>query len=131
MMQVVLDHLWQSTLFAAIAGILTLLLRGNSARIRYWLWFLASVKFLFPFSLLVSLGQSLGWRTAAPIAPPRFSFVVEEVFVPRAIHNAVSTIPAAGPSVVPAVLLALWACGVAVVAFLWWREWRPIRTALR
>src|SRR6202023_1283023 len=26
---------------------------------------------------------------------------------------------------------AVWACGVAVVLFFWWREWRPIRTALR
>ena len=33
------NHLWQSTLFAAIAGLLTLALSNNCARVRYWLWF--------------------------------------------------------------------------------------------
>ncbi len=32
------DHLWQSTLFAVVAGLLTLILRNNYARARYWLW---------------------------------------------------------------------------------------------
>jgi bla regulator protein blaR1 len=31
------NHLWQSTLFAAIAWLLTLLLRRNRAQVRYWL----------------------------------------------------------------------------------------------
>ena len=47
------NHLWQSTLFAAVAGLLTLLLRKNHAGARYWLWMAASMKFLLPFSLLV------------------------------------------------------------------------------
>jgi beta-lactamase regulating signal transducer with metallopeptidase domain len=51
-----LDHLWQSTLFAAMAGLLTLTLRRNGARIRFWLWFAASMKFLLPFSVLAALG---------------------------------------------------------------------------
>jgi bla regulator protein BlaR1 len=32
------NHLWQSTVFAGIAGLLTLALRKNHARTRYWLW---------------------------------------------------------------------------------------------
>ena len=48
----ILDHLWQSTLFAAAAGLLTLALRGNSARVRHYLWFAASAKFLVPFAAL-------------------------------------------------------------------------------
>ena len=55
-----LNHLWQSTVCAGIAGLLTLLLRHHSARIRYGLWFAASVKFLVPFFLLVTLGRR--WR---------------------------------------------------------------------
>ncbi|MGA7235683.1 MAG: hypothetical protein WBY44_08390 [Bryobacteraceae bacterium] len=31
---------------------------------RHPVWLAASVKFLIPFSLLVSLGGQLGWRTA-------------------------------------------------------------------
>jgi len=32
------NHLWQSTLFAGVAGILTLALRNNRARVRHWVW---------------------------------------------------------------------------------------------
>ena len=39
------NHLWQTTLFAGAAGLLTLLLRKNRACVRYWLWIAASVKF--------------------------------------------------------------------------------------
>ena len=54
------NHLWQSTLFAVAAGLLTLTLRKNHARARYWVWLAASVKFLIPFSLLVEIGRSSG-----------------------------------------------------------------------
>ena len=43
------NHLWQSTLFAGIAGLLTLLLRNNRAHARYSLWLAAPAKFLVPF----------------------------------------------------------------------------------
>ena len=46
------DHLWQSTLLTGAAGMLTLMLRHNGARARFWLWFAASLKFLLPFTLL-------------------------------------------------------------------------------
>jgi hypothetical protein len=36
------NHLWQSTLFAITAGLLTLFLRSNQARTRCWLWLAAS-----------------------------------------------------------------------------------------
>ena len=51
------NHLWQSTLFAIAAGLLTLILRNNYARTRYLLWLTASLKFLIPFSTLVSAGN--------------------------------------------------------------------------
>ena len=50
------NHLWQSTLFAGVAGLLTLALRKNPARVRHWVWVAASLKFLVPFSALVGLG---------------------------------------------------------------------------
>ena len=54
-----LDHLWQSTLVAALAALLALALHNNSARVRFWLWFAASIKFLVPFAALAALGESL------------------------------------------------------------------------
>jgi hypothetical protein len=49
------NHLWQSTMFAIVAGLLTLAFRKNRAKVRYWLWFSASLKFFIPFSLLINL----------------------------------------------------------------------------
>ena len=71
------NHLWQSTLFAAAAGLLTLLLRKNHARARYGLWLAASVKFLIPFSLLVSIGSRLAWSHPAPAATVRLYVTLE------------------------------------------------------
>ena len=71
------NHLWQSTLFAGAAGLLTLALRKNPARVRHWVWVAASLKFLIPFSLLVALGSNVGWRTAPRDRPSAFSTVVK------------------------------------------------------
>jgi len=54
------NHLWQSTLFAGVVGLLVLSLRRNQAMVRYGLWLTASAKFLVPFSLLVSAGNQFG-----------------------------------------------------------------------
>src|SRR5229473_7170196 len=62
-----LTHLLQSTLFAGVAGLLTLALKKNHARARYCLWLAASVKFLIPFSVLVDLGSRFGWSTGRPL----------------------------------------------------------------
>lgn len=67
------NHLWQSTLFAAAAGLLTLALRRNRAQTRHWLWLAASMKFLVPFSLLVDLGSHWGRNAAPAIMPPSLS----------------------------------------------------------
>src|SRR5260370_27035612 len=60
-----LNHLWQSTIFAAVAWLLTIAFRQNRAHVRYWLWFSASVKFFVPFALLINLGSRLPWAPAA------------------------------------------------------------------
>ncbi len=57
------NHLWQSTACLAMAGLLTLLMRREQARVRYGIWLAASIKFLVPMSLLIMLG--------ARLAPPR------------------------------------------------------------
>jgi len=96
----VMNHLWQSSLFAAVAGLLTLLLRRNRARTRYWIWLAASVKFLIPFSLLVEAGGHLGWREAS-VAQSNQSFAIEQIFAapvaaiaaPVAVPRAPGTLP--------------------------------------
>ena len=59
MIAALLDHIWQSTLFAGAAWLLTLAFRRNGAALRFWLWFAASIKFLVPFAGLAALGEYL------------------------------------------------------------------------
>ncbi len=66
-----LDHLWQSTVFAMVAALLTLAFRRNRASVRYWLWFAASVKFLVPFSILTAIGSRLPGAPAAQVMAER------------------------------------------------------------
>ena len=64
-----INHLWQSTAVVLVAWLLTLSLRPNPARVRYAIWMIASIKFLFPFALLTSLGAH--WATLEPHTPSR------------------------------------------------------------
>ena len=57
MSSAILTHWGQSTIFAAVAALLTLALRNNCAGARHRVWLAASVKFLVPFSVLVSGAQ--------------------------------------------------------------------------
>ena len=127
------NHLWQSTLFAGIAGLLTLALRKNSARVRHWIWVAASVKFLIPFSVLITIGDHIEWRRAAAIAP-NVSIVVEQVSQPftavAASSPMLDTVQNA-PNPLPEVVFGIWACGFVGVAFSWWIRWRRIRIAVR
>jgi bla regulator protein BlaR1 len=65
------NHLWQSTVFAGIAGLLTLVSRNNRAHARYCLWLSASAKFLVPFSALMLAGGLGGRHSVVVRAPAR------------------------------------------------------------
>ncbi len=87
-------HLWQSTLVLIAAWVLTRLCRRNSAEIRYWIWFCASLKFLVPFSLLQQLGDYLGRSLPAPLTlAPTILETGSAIFVPRSATSAASIIP--------------------------------------
>jgi len=128
------NHLWQSTLFAALAGLLTLALRNNRARSRHRVWLAASWKFLIPFSVLISLGSHIHWRTAPQITPSGISVVMDEVTRPFTVAAAspapMSTaLPPA--NIIPAFLYAIWAGGFLGISCSWWVRWRQIRVAVR
>jgi bla regulator protein BlaR1 len=125
------NHLWQSTLFAAAAGLLTLALRKNHARVRYWLWMAASLKFLAPFSLLTSLGSRMAWWHGSSATQGSLSFVIEQVSRPFAQQArpqaSVQTIFAS----LPAILVVTWACGFAAVLIVWFVRWRRVSVGIR
>src|SRR4051794_8346887 len=90
------NHLWQSTVFAAAVALTTMVMRRNSARLRYWLWLAASLKFLIPFSVLVSVGGGVARPTAAPVLPALTVVRVSTYFAPAPTFPTVA--PAAARS---------------------------------
>src|SRR5688572_24257947 len=130
----VANHLWQSTLFAGAAGLLTLALRNNPARVRHAIWVVASLKFLVPFSLLIALGSQVEWQTQALTPPAGLSVVLDQVsqpFTPPAPSMLpVSTAPEYAGTL-PVALWTVWACGFVLLAALWWVRWRRIAAAVR
>jgi hypothetical protein len=129
------NHLWQSTVFAGIAGLPTLALRRKYVRTRYWLWLIASVKFLIPFRLLSALGSGLGWLTASRMVVPEPSVVMDQISQPfPQLQSPAVVAPTAlahPGSPMLALLLALWAGGFVAVACSWWLRWQRIRAAAR
>jgi beta-lactamase regulating signal transducer with metallopeptidase domain len=125
------DHLWQSTVFAAFAALLTLALGHKRARVRHGLWLAASCKFLVPFSLLIVLGGRVGWR-APQAAPTGVVVAMEAISEPFSLPVAAPRPPEPHQTnPFPAVLLAVWACGVVGISINWWRRWRRIAATVR
>jgi len=124
MTQFVIDHLWQSTLFAGLIGLLTLAFRNNGAHIRFALWLTASLKFLVPFSLIVGAGKILN-APAHPAATP-WPARLDDFIAPT---HAVKT-PGPGGHL-ETILWVAWACGVAVVLLRWTFQGLKLRAALK
>jgi len=125
-----LSHLWQSTLIVGIVWLMARVLRGNRARVRYWLWTGASVKFLMPFSWLVSLGAKFEWRMAPAVASPAATFV-EQILAPPIVSTVASPATAQSTTLWLWGLALVWVAGFLVVLFWWWRQWGPVHAALR
>src|SRR6202453_1031407 len=120
------NHLWQTTLFLAIDGILTLSVQKNRARTRYGVWLAASVKFL------------VGWLRGSTGTKGGVYFAMEQVsqpftqptmaLIPRSAHAPGFT---GWIHLLPAVLMALWLCGLVVVISVWVARWRRVSAVTR
>ena len=118
------DHLWQSTVVAAAAALLTIPFRRNAAWIRHAIWLAASLKFLMPFRRSSQMGQRLG--VAPPAADPerleiQINFVVDSVVRPFSIQPADVPISAVSAGTdwlgaVPYVVAIVWAAGAATAS---------------
>jgi beta-lactamase regulating signal transducer with metallopeptidase domain len=119
-------HLWQSTLVLIAAWVLTLVCRRNSAEIRYWIWFCASLKFLLPFSLLQQLGDYLGSTLPAPLtlAPTIFE-TGSAIFVP-----SIGNVDGFDRSVLPTLAISIWALGASALLLRWMSQWRAMHALL-
>ena len=124
-----ITHLIQSTIFAAVIGILTLAFRNNRARIRYWLWLSASIKFLIPFSLLVSLGEWLKPSALTTPLPSTVTIVLGELTAPSLTPPA--GIASANAPIFPGILITLWIAGCVTALTIWIVRWNRIRSTMR
>jgi len=130
MIDALLDHLWQSTLFAAVIGLLVPLFRSNSAAVRFWLWFAASVKFLIPLSIFAVLGRYL----LGPVIPDvtvRIISAIQPVAAPFAANAPVLAAPAAAHLMALDLATGAWALGGAAVLALWLLQGARLRMVLR
>lgn len=130
-----LNHLWQSTLFAVAAALLAFLLRKNRAQTRYSLWLIASLKFLIPFSLFVAIGNHLQWLASAPAAHATLSIAVQEIgkpfFAPPLSFSVAQPAMPNTTDLVSFIVFAIWFCGFVAVLLRWLRSWIQIRAAVR
>ena len=123
-------HLWQSTMVAAVVAVIALALRGNRARVRYGVWFAASLKFLIPFAPIVTLGAGLqsshsvislpGVSAVAVIGQPLIEMPLTDPIVPVVPTGATPW----------AVLYGVWLAGLIGVLAARLRTWRRIRRAI-
>ena len=123
-----LDHIWQSTLFAGGIAFLTLFFRRNSAGVRFWLWFAASVKFLVPFAGLVVVGEYLSrqFPTALPSSLLAIQPAAEKLSAPARLLVA----PHANGGDPTALLLGIWMLGLVAIAALRLLRWLGLRAVI-
>jgi beta-lactamase regulating signal transducer with metallopeptidase domain len=139
MIGAIFDHLWQSTVLALAAGLLTLALRKAGAPVRFGVWLAASLKFLLPFAALAALG---GWL--APEVRPPTDATPGAILIAQAVqpfsqpHAAAPAIQALSPEAHPAphldwalVLAAIWTLGCIAVLATWMIRWSRVRRAVR
>jgi bla regulator protein blaR1 len=130
------DHLWQSTVCVAFAGLLVVMLRKNHPQVRYWIWLSASLKFLVPFGVLSAVGRQVSWPLVAPVLQPPVTGVIDtlsQAFSGPGLPLA-TVPPAAGGGIaglLPAALLAIWFGGFATLLWRWWADWRSIADSAR
>ena len=126
-------HLIDSTIWAAIAAIAALALRNSPARTRHGIWLLASVKFLIPLALFVSIGRQLGaWASTMPLQPMSSALQWLDRTLPQWRFNVtVTSDDQAGSGAAWTAVLLVWASGALILAFWRWRQWRSLSLLVR
>ena len=131
----IFNHLWQSTIFAAVVALLCVACRHNRARLRYGLWFAASVKFLVPFAALAAIGSLVQWQQAPD--------AIRSVVATSGVRNfnapfdgmwldpTTTVTAAAPPQWIAPLLVGVWLCGFTAIVLRRAWQWREICAAIR
>ncbi len=138
----IVNHLWQSTLVMLVAGLLTLVLKRNQARTRYWVWMAASLKLLVPFSVLAAIGDWIRPANVAPIESPQIASDLMKMAHPFLQNSGSFAVAFSGSAAVappgqnhggylPEILAAVWLFGLLLLVLRWSRAWWAIRAMVR
>jgi uncharacterized protein (TIGR03435 family) len=130
-----LNHLWQSTLFAAALTVLILFFRKNNARVRFWIWLAASAKFLIPFSLFIVIGSSLdfGWKESGKVVQQNSFTYIETISQPFGVESPTETLEPPKPGRLDWIgmaVFAAWLTGFCAVTLLYVIRGRSLAKAL-
>ncbi|HEX4948542.1 MAG TPA: M56 family metallopeptidase [Blastocatellia bacterium] len=125
-----LNHLWQATLFALAAGLAVLLLQKQRAQTRYLVWWLALTKFALPSALLAWAAQKIRWFwPRAPLAESANTERLLRLIEPIANNIALEPLTDEGHAEWVCVLTALWLLGAVLLLLRWgWRRKRFVGT---
>jgi bla regulator protein BlaR1 len=134
--QMLSDHLWQSTLFAAVCSLLAIATRRNGASLRHWIWFAASAKFLLPLSAIAAFVGFLfpagGRTTLTPdIASSITAFSQPFTQLDSAWMATSASVAEPRYASVFEFLLVAWLLGTAIAGCRWFVRWRRIVRVMR
>jgi beta-lactamase regulating signal transducer with metallopeptidase domain len=125
MSEALINHLWQSTLCVLVAALLTLAFRKNGARVRFYIWLAASVKFLLPFAGFVWIGSRIPWpappEAPAGLASAELAMVMDQIVEPAALlTTSLASSPAARAALEAewngwTIVLSIWLAGSIVL----------------
>ena len=140
MLDMLWNHLWQSTVFAAAVAVVAVAFRRNRAQARYWLWLAASVKFLIPFGALLWIGAQIELMpiersgqaivgvldtVAQPFTQPELERVnLRGRPVPPPRHNPMLTLAVRGFTIA-------WPAGSVALLLVWAVRWHRVTRAAR
>ena len=129
----IINHLWQSSCFALLAGLLAFVLRKNSPKVRYWVWLSASLKFLLPFALLVGIGGLVPRPTRHPASDATPVFPNALVQIAQPISPARTSTISAHTQLdwAPVAIGVVWLFGFLATVLGRCRSWLGFRAALR
>ncbi|MDT7688549.1 MAG: hypothetical protein QOE46_1308 [Acidobacteriota bacterium] len=135
------NHMWQATLFAALVFVVTLLLRGAPARVRFALWMVAAAKFAVPSALVAFMAARLGlgavWSSgardaAAAVVAPLVQRIAEPLGADAS--DVVVAVAGTGGALHEEVLCLLtlaWLAGCALLVGMWLKRRREFVRSVR
>ena len=142
------NHLWQATLFFAIAFAVSLLLRRGSARGRYVLWLAVSLKFALPSAAIALAISAAGINVQSLVSESQHSTstlnyirpVVSPIVIPTSYLPVdkveYPTEPARNPSkpfdnrLIPVAVCNVWFSGALTFLAIWLKRRRQISRAI-